>query len=325
LARNADIVLENFLAPSAQKLGLSPAQLFNVNPRLILCSISGFGRTGPMAGLPGYDFAIQAMSGLLSITGPVGGPPSKVGVAITDVLTGVYAATVVLACLHARQTSGHGYAVDLALLDCAIASQVNVVQAYLARLDAGESPEQANPQPQGNAHLQIVPYQLFATADAHLVVAVGNDEQWRRFAEAVMVELRDDARFATNPDRVRNRAVLIPLLEERMKTKTTAEWIARLEPLSVPHAPLWRYSELFAQEQATARNWRVTVRDPKGQPVDLVGSPFHISTPHSSSQQQEPSYAMPPEVGQHTEEVLREWAGFKLEDLAKLRSSGVIA
>src|SRR5207302_11258153 len=156
---------------SAGKLGLTPEALLARHPRLIACSISGFGRTGPLRDVPGYDFAVQALGGLMSITGPVEGPPCKVGVAVADVLTGLYAATAVLACLKARDQSGHGYAIDLALLDCAVAAQVNVAQAYLT---SGH-----NPGRQGNAHLQIVPYQLFATADGWLVLAVGNDCQWR--------------------------------------------------------------------------------------------------------------------------------------------------
>src|SRR5947199_661494 len=204
LVERSDILLENFKAASAQRLGLSPEKLLQVNPRLIVCSISGFGRTGPLAEVPGYDFAIQALSGLMSITGPVEGPPCKVGVAVTDVLTGLYAAVAVLACLHARKQSGHGYAIDLALLDCAVAAQVNVAQAYLT---SGTMPAR-----QRNAHLQIVPYQLFTTADSWLVVAVGNDGQWQRFSQAAgRPDLAADPRFLTNTLRVQNRAALVPL------------------------------------------------------------------------------------------------------------------
>ncbi|HEY7315768.1 MAG TPA: CoA transferase, partial [Gemmataceae bacterium] len=176
LARRSDVLLENFRADSAERLGLTPTQLLAEHPRLIVCSISGFGRDSPLRDVPGYDFAIQALSGFMSITGPAEGPPCKVGVAVTDVLTGLYSAVAVLACLQARQRSGHGYAIDLALLDCAVAAQVNVVQAYLT---SGTEPAR-----QGNAHLQIVPYQLFATADTWLVLAVGNDGQWQRFCRA---------------------------------------------------------------------------------------------------------------------------------------------
>src|SRR5579884_2910777 len=165
LARRSDVLLENFRADSAERLGLSPPQLLSKHPHLIICSISGFGRTSSLRDAPGYDFAIQALSGLMSITGPVEGPPCKVGVAVTDVLTGLYAAVAILACLQARQRSGHGYAIDLALLDCAVAAQVNVAQAFLTLASGGGRPSDAVPARQGNAHLQIVPYQLFATAD----------------------------------------------------------------------------------------------------------------------------------------------------------------
>jgi crotonobetainyl-CoA:carnitine CoA-transferase CaiB-like acyl-CoA transferase len=318
LVRKSDVVLENYRLESAGKLGLSTDQLFAVNPRVVVCSISGFGRTGPLRDLPGYDFAVQALSGLMSITGPVEGPPCKVGVAVTDILTGLYAATAVLACLVARGRSGHGYAIDLALLDCAVASQVNVVQAYLSRREEGLSPAEAVPVRQGNAHLQIVPYQLCCTADGWLALAVGNDGQWRRFAEAAMPAQAADARFATNPERVRHRAELIPLVEQAMRQRTTAEWVRLLEQAGVPHAPLWTYAELFAHPHAEARGLRVSVRDARGRPVDLVGSPFHVS----GAESREP--AAPPEQGQHTAEVLRELCGLDEAALDRLRRDGVI-
>src|SRR5437868_5824235 len=221
LVRRSDVLVENFRAASAEKLGLSPEKLLEINPRLVICSISGFGRTGPWSDLPGYDFAIQGLSGLMDITGPVEGPPSKVGVAVTDVLTGLYAGVAILACLHARQDSGHGYAIDMSLLDCAVASQVNLVQAYLT--------SGAVPKRQGNAHLQIVPYQAFQTADAWLILAVGNDGQWQRFCRAAgRDDPAGDARFATNQDRVRNRLLLVPLIEELMRTQSNSVWEQKL-------------------------------------------------------------------------------------------------
>ena len=310
LVRQSDVLLENFRADSAARLGLDPEKLHAVNPRLVVCSISGFGRTGPMRDLPGYDFAIQALSGLMSITGPPEGPPCKVGVAVTDVLTGLYAAIGVLACLHARQQSGHGYALDLALLDCAVAAQVNVAQAYLT---SGTVPGR-----QGNAHLQIVPYQLFATADGWLVLAVGNDGQWQHFCRAAGKEaLAGDPRFATNPLRVQNRAVLVPLVEATLREHGTAEWQKRLEAAGVPHAPVWGHADLFAAPQAQARGLRITVRDPDGNPVDLLGSPFHLGGTV-------PPPAPPPRLGQHTDEVLGELLGLDAGRLAALRQGGII-
>ncbi len=311
LVRRSDVLLENFRAASAARLGLAPEQLFRLNPRLVVCSISGFGRTGPLRDLPGYDFAIQALSGLMSITGPADGPPFKVGVAVTDVLTGLYAAIAVLACLRARDRSGHGYAIDLALLDCAIAAQVNVAQTYLS---GGKVPAR-----QGNAHLQIVPYQLFAASDGWLVLAVGNDGQWQRFcAAADRPDLAADERFATNLLRVRNRATLVPLLEELLRTRPVAEWEDRLRATGVPHAPVWTYEELFAHPQAQARNWRITVRDPTGNPVDLVGPPFHIAGAGL------PAPQAPPRVGEHTDAVLRDLLGLSEQHLMELRQKSVI-
>jgi crotonobetainyl-CoA:carnitine CoA-transferase CaiB-like acyl-CoA transferase len=311
LARQSDVVLENFRASSAAKLGLTPERLLALQPRLVVCSISGFGRTGPLRDAPGYDFAIQALSGLMSITGPADGPPSKVGVAVTDVLTGLYAAVAVLACLRARERSGHGYAIDLALLDCAAAAQVNVAQAYLT---SGEVPPR-----QGNAHLQIVPYQLFATADGWLVLAVGNDGQWRRFCRAAgRPDLADERRFAANADRVRHRGELVPVVEALLRQRTTAAWEEALRAAEVPHAPVWDYADLFAHPQAAARGLRLEVRDPHGQPVELVGSPFHIAGAEM------PAATLPPALGEHTDAVLGEVLGLDAARLAELRAKGVI-
>jgi crotonobetainyl-CoA:carnitine CoA-transferase CaiB-like acyl-CoA transferase len=311
LVEKCDILLENFRAASADKLGVSPAKLHAVNPRLIVCSISGFGRTGPWSDAPGYDFAIQGLSGLMSITGPAEGPPSKVGVAVTDVLTGLYAAAGVLACLHARKESGHGYAIDLALLDCAVAAQVNVAQAYLT---SGEVPPR-----QGNAHLQIVPYQAFATADDWLILAIGNDQQWQRFcAAAGRPDLAGDSRFTTNPLRVRHRAELIPVLETLFRQRPAAQWRELLERAEVPHAPVWDYAQLFASEQAAARNLRVSVRDPQGRDVDLLGSPFQIGGAAL------PPPRMPPRLGADTARVLRELLGIEREEVERLRGRGVV-
>jgi crotonobetainyl-CoA:carnitine CoA-transferase CaiB-like acyl-CoA transferase len=311
LVRRSDVLLENFRPASADRLGLSPDKLLSLNPRLVVCSITGFGRTGPMSDLPGYDFAIQALSALMSITGPVDAPPSKVGVAVTDVLTGLYASIAVLACVHARQQSGHGYAIDMALLDCALAAQVNVAQAYLT---SGQVPPR-----QGNAHLQIVPYQLFATSDSWLVLAVGNDGQWQRFCHAASrADLAADERFTTNPSRVHHRDVLVPLVDQLMRTQSTLEWQERLRNANVPHAPVWNYQDLFAQPQALARGYRVTVRDPAGRPIDLVGTPFHIAGSTLAAP------GMPPTLGQHTDEVLAELLGLDASRLAELRKQGVI-
>jgi crotonobetainyl-CoA:carnitine CoA-transferase CaiB-like acyl-CoA transferase len=311
LARRCDVLLENFRAESAGRLGLTPQALLEKNPRLVVCSISGFGRDGPWRDVPGYDFAIQALSGLMNITGPASGPPSKVGVAITDLVTGLYAGVAVLACLHARQSSGHGYTIDLALLDCAVATQVNVAQVFLT---SGVSPPR-----QGNAHFQIVPYQLFATADGWLVLAVGNDNQWQRFcAGAGRSDLAGDERYRLNADRVRNREVLVPLLETLMRQRTTAAWQDALGKAEVPHAPLWDYRELFSSDQAKARGLKVEVRDGQGRSVDLLASPFRIGGATL------PVTSLPPGLGDHTDSVLGEILGFDRARLDELRRGGVI-
>ena len=311
LVRRSDIVLENFRAASADKLGLSPAVLLTINPRIIVCSISGFGRTGPLADQPGYDYGAQGMSGLMSITGPVEGPPFKVGVAVADVLTGLYTAIAALACLQARQRSGHGYAADLALLDCAVASQVNLAQAFLA---TGKVPPR-----QGNAHLQIVPYQLFATSDGWLALCVGNDGQWQKFCKAAQQpKLAADARYTTNALRVQNRVGLVPHLEVVMSQRTTADWQTLLDAAEVPYAPVWDYARLFATDHVRQRGMKVTVRDPAGKEVDLVGSPFHINGATL------PGLTHPPALGQDSEQVLADVLGLDAAQIAALRQQKVV-
>ena len=307
----SDVLIENFRTDSAEKLGLASDVLLARHPRLIACSISGFGRTGPMRDAPGYDFAAQALGGLMSITGPADGPPSKVGVAVADVLTGLYASTAILACLRARERSGHGYAIDLALLDCTLAAQVNVAQAYLTN---GVVPGR-----QGNAHLQIVPYQLFETADGWLVLNVGTDGQWRAFCAAAGADaLAADPDFATNRQRVERRAEVVPQVEALMKALPTAEWERRLSAANVPHAVVRDTAAAFADPQTAARGMTLTVRDPAGNPVELVGSPFHLTGGPLAAP------TMPPDLGAQTAAVLGELLGLGATEIDRLRMEGVI-
>lgn len=293
LLETADIVIENFRTDSLPKLGLTPDQLLAKYPKLIVCSISGYGRTGPMANEPGYDFAIQAMSGLMAITGPAEGPPCKVGVAVADVLTGLYASTAILAALHARSRSGHGYIIDLALLDCALAAQVNLAQAFLVT--------DRVPQRQGNAHLQIVPYQLFATADGWIVLAIGNDSQWQAFTLAAgLSHLATNAGYMTNRQRVEQRLTLIPIIESAMQTRTTAQWEQLLTKAHVPHAAVADYQGVFASEQVAARAMKNAVTDHRGETISLIGNPIHLTGAPFA----QPS--CPPKLGEHTEEILKE-------------------
>ena len=311
LLDRCDVLLENFRSDSAIKLGLTPEQLLAKHPKLIVCSISGFGRTGPMKDLPGYDFAIQALSGLMAITGPVEGPPSKVGVAVSDVFTGLYAAVAILACINARRSSGHGYAIDLALHDCALAAQVNIAQAYLT---SGKIFPR-----QGNAHLQIVPYQLFQTADGWLVLAVGNDGQWQHFCQAAgEKELAADPRYAKNSQRVEHRDELVPKVAEIMRRHANSEWRELLTKANVPHAEVRDYAEVFRDPQVLERGMKISVRDPDGKEIDLLGSPFHLAGTNL------PPPRTPPALGQDTDAVLTELLGVDKKSLEQLRTRGVV-
>ena len=311
LIEKCDVLIENFRSDSAAKMGLAPKDLLARHPRLIACSITGFGHTGPMRSEPGYDLAIQAMSGLMSVTGPPEGPPSKVGVAMADILTGMYAGVGILACLRAREQSGHGYHIDLGLLDCAIAAQINLAQAYLL---TGKVP----PRP-GNTHFQIVPYALFKASDGWVVLNVGNDSQWQQFCFAAeRPDLAADSRYATNPLRVQNRIELSSILDALFATRTVADWSARLEKARVPHAPVNDYAAVFANEQVQSRGMKVKVTDPAGKPVDLIGSPFHLTGADL------PSPTFPPRLGEHTDEVLQDFLGLDASRLAELRKGGVV-
>lgn len=311
LLAKCDVLIENFRTDSAEKLGLSPQTLLAKHPRLVACSISGFGRTGPLADAPGYDFAIQALSGLMSITGPPDGPPYKVGVAVADVLTGLYASNAILAALHARARTGHGYAIDLALADCALASQVNLAQAYLT---SGTVPKR-----QGNSHLQIVPYQLFATADGYLVLNVGNDGQWKAFCTAAGApDLGAEPRFATNRQRVELRSEVVPKVEALMKRVATAEWEKRLAEANVPHAVVRTYDAVFGDPQTLSRGMKLTVRDPAGNPVDLVGNPVVMRGAPATAP------TMPPRLGEQTAAVLSELLGLDAAAVNALKAKGVV-
>ena len=247
LIRRADVLVENFLPHTLDKLQLRPDQLREINPNLVSVSISGFGRTGPLADTPGYDLVIQAMAGIMSITGEAGGMPMKIGVAITDVLTGLYAAISALAGLVARGKTG-GVSFDLALADCTLASLVNVVQGALV---TGQRPKRY-----GNAHPHIVPYEAFSTADGHLVLAVGNDRQWQKFcAAAHRDDLAGDPRYTTNPLRVAHRCELIPELARLFKTRSTAQWQLVLTEADVPHAPVLPLDEVLARRKSRLGKW----------------------------------------------------------------------
>ena len=312
LAAQSDVVLENFKLGGLKQYGLDYDSLKAVNPRLVYCSITGFGQDGPYAPRAGYDFLIQGLGGLMSITGrPDGEPgagPMKVGVALTDILTGLYATNAVLAALAWREQSGEGQYIDMALLDVQVACLANQAMNYLA---TGSSPSRM-----GNAHPSIVPYQDFPTADGHMILAIGNDGQFARFCEvAGRPELAADARFATNRARVESRAELIPLLNEITATRTTAEWIGQLEARAVPCGPINGLAEVFADPQVQARGLAVTMPHPEAGEVPLVASPIRLSkTPVEYRR-------APPLVGEHTDEILAD-LGVDAAGIAGLRERG---
>ncbi|MCM5570185.1 CoA transferase [Burkholderiaceae bacterium FT117] len=301
LAAVSDVVLENYKVGQLKKYGLDYESLRKVNPSLIYCSVTGFGQTGPWAHRAGYDFIIQALGGLMSITGEAddrpGGGPQKVGVAVSDLMTGMFATQAVLAALFHRERTGEGQYIDVALLDVQVAMLANMNTNYLV---SGQPPKRW-----GNAHPNIVPYQTFKAADQWIVVAVGNDEQYRRFCEAGgRPELHRDERFARNADRVRNRAILVPLLEQMVATRPAEHWIAALEAAGVPCGPINDLRQVFENPQVQARGLRVDIEREDAGPVKLVGNPVKMSaTP--------PSHRLPPpRLGEHSAEVLGALLGY---------------
>ncbi|WP_313516640.1 CaiB/BaiF CoA-transferase family protein [Pseudomonas sp.] len=315
LAAKADVVLENFKVGGLAAYGLDYAALKAINPRLIYCSITGFGQTGPYARRAGYDFMIQGLGGLMSLTGrseeETGAGPVKVGVALTDILTGLYSAVAVLAALNRRERSGLGQHIDMALLDVQVACLGNQALNYLT---TGVAPKRL-----GNAHPNIVPYQDFPTADGDFILTVGNDGQFRKFCEvAGHVEWADDPRFASNRARVAHRAELIPLIRQATVFRTTAEWVAALERAGVPCGPINDLAQVFADPQVIARGLRVELPHPLAGSVPQVASPIRLSeTPVEYRN-------APPLLGEHSEQVLREWLGMATEEVAALRERGVL-
>ena len=283
LAAAADVLVENFKVDGLARYGLDYPTLSAENPRLIYCSITGFGQTGPDRHRPGYDFMIQGMGGLMSLTGEPDGEPQKVGVAITDLMTGMYAVSAILAATLERERSGLGQHIDLALFDVQLATLANQAMNYLV---GGVAPTRM-----GNAHPNIVPYQSFGTADGFVIVTVGNDGQFARYVAALGVpELAADARFATNADRVRNRATLVPLLAERMRGRTTAKWVALLDASGVPCGPVNTVAEAFAEPQAVARGMVTEHADGVDGVFRAVRFPVRFSR---TSERREASWASP--------------------------------
>lgn len=315
LAAKSDILIENFKVGGLAAYGLDYDSLKEINPQLIYCSITGFGQTGPYAKRAGYDFMIQGLGGLMSLTGrpegDAGAGPVKVGVALTDILTGVYSAVAILAALAHRDHAGGGQHIDMALLDVQVACLANQAMNYLT---TGNAPKRL-----GNAHPNIVPYQDFPTADGDFILTVGNDGQFRKFAEvAGQPQWADDPRFATNKLRVANRAVLIPLIRQATVFKTTAEWVAQLERAGVPCGPINDLSQVFADPQVQARGLAMEL------PHALAGKVPQVANPIRLSETPVEYRNAPPLLGEHTRDVLQRVLGLDEAMVAGLREAGVL-
>lgn len=315
LVAQCDVLLENFKVGGLAAYGLDYESLQAINPRLIYCSITGFGQTGPYAKRAGYDFMIQGLGGLMSLTGrpedEEGAGPMKVGVALTDILTGLYATVGVLAALNQREQSGIGQHIDVALLDVQVACLANQAMNYLT---TGVSPRRL-----GNAHPNIVPYQDFPSADGNFILAVGNDGQFRKFCEvAGIANLADDPRFVTNKARVAHRAELIPLLRQATVFKTTAQWIELLEKAGVPCGPINDLQQVFADPQVQARGLRLDLPNALGSRTPQVASPLRLSATPVAYR------SAPPLLGQHTDSLLQRLLGMSEAQIAELREAGVL-
>lgn len=316
LALESDVLIENFKAGGLAQYGLDYASLSQLNPGLIYCSITGFGHSGPYAQRAGYDFLVQGMGGLMSITGKPddepGGGPVKVGVALTDIMTGLYATNAILAALQARYHTGRGQHIDMALLDVQVACLANQAMNYLY---SGKVPARM-----GNAHPNTVPYQDFPTADGYMILAVGNDGQFARFCNAIgCAHWAQDPRFATNTARLEHRQTLISMIREHTIERTTREWVALLEQHAVPCGPINTVADVFADEQVEARELLLQMQHRSAGPVPLVASPIRLSdTPVSYRQ-------APPQLGEHTDEILLDLLKLDLSAIASLREQGVIA
>ncbi len=315
LARECDVLIENYKHGDLARYGLGYDELKNLNPRLVYCSVTGFGQTGPYRERPGYDFMIQGMGGMMSVTGEPdgapGGGPQRAGVPIADIITGMYASIAICAALASRAETGQGQHLDLALLDSQIALLAYQNTNYFS---TGTPPGRI-----GNLHPNIVPYQPFRASDGEVIVACGNDNLFRKFCDAAgHPELAADPRFATNGKRVENRAEITRLIQENFAKKTTAEWLALLESAGVPNGPINNIAQVFEEPQVKARGVKIELEHTAAGKLPLVASPMRFSgTPLE--------YCLPPPLlGEHTDEVLKELLGKSGAEIARLRAAGVL-
>lgn len=315
LVKHCDVVIENYKVGGLAKYNLDYASLSEINPRLVYCSITGFGQNGPYSHRAGYDFLIQGMGGLMSVTGEQdhlpGGGPQKVGVALTDILTGMYATTAVQGALIEREKSGTGQHIDLSLLDVQVACLANQAMNYLIGNQV--------PQRLGNAHPNIVPYQAFPTADGHIILAVGNDQQFRKFCEvADCVEWAADERYATNRARVTNRADLCEKIADVLRTRASLEWLEALEAVAVPCGPINTIDQVFDNPQIQAREMKITADHPLVDEVPMVASPIKYSkTPIDNN-------IAPPMLGEHLDDVLGGLLDYSEQRIADLKHQDIV-
>ena len=311
LAAQVDVLIENYKFGDLTRYGLGYEQLREINPRLVYCSVTGFGQTGPDREKPGYDFMIQGMGGIMSVTGEVGQGPQRVGIPIADIMTGMYASIAVCAALAHRAHTGAGQHLDLALLDCQVAALAYQAMNYLS---TGVPPGRA-----GNVHPNIVPYQPFQTRDGDVIIACGNDNLFRKFCEvADCRHLAEDPRFATNADRVKNRAEIEPLIQAVTRTRSTREWLPALEAAGVPCGPINNLREVFEEPQVKARGMLQEL------PHTMAGKVPQVVSPMKFSQTPLEFLSAPPVLGEHTDEVLRDMLGRSAEEIARLRAAGAI-
>jgi len=312
LVKHCDVLVENFKVGGLARYGLDYESLKAINPKLVYCSITGFGQTGPYAARAGYDFMIQAMGGMMSVTGEADGQPMKIGVALADILTGLYAANAIQAALIHQQKTGQGQYIDMALLDVQVATLANQAMNYLA---SGNNPRRL-----GNAHPNIVPYQAFETADGYMILAVGNDAQFERFCDlAGNPELATDERFQKNSNRVRHRETLVPQVSVIMRTKTSADWLEQLNARGIPCGPINDIDQVFADPQVRHRGMQLELEHPVAGSVASVANPIRLS-------QTPIEYGLaPPLLGQHSDEVLQHILGLDADTIAKLRADAIIA
>ena len=315
LVKDADVFIENYKVGDMARYGLSYQDLKQINPRIVYCSITGFGQTGPMAEIAGYDFIVQGLGGLMSITGErddlPGGGPQKVGVAVADIMTGLYSTIAILAAIEHRHSSGEGQYIDMALLDVQVATIANMNMNYLC---SGKVPGR-----QGNAHANIVPYQVFNAADGELILAVGNDTQFAKLCAVLgCPEIAGDERYAKNANRVRHRDALLPLLQQRLVTRSVAQWVEVLQPEGVPCGPVNSIAQTFADPQVVHRQMRIDLPHPLAGSVPSVANPIKFSgTPIQYGD-------APPTLGQHSDQVLKEYVGLSDAEIEALKAKRII-